>query len=182
MTFCESETGLPNSTRGRDPYLDEPGVTKTARMGGWKHRQEPPPLKAHRYGCTGRDLPVEPIRTSRLGNAMEDAQRPMNRTVHPRFTTLTRRRLYACIRLSPMSETPSDSHYDTWKRQAPLGLLAVGFGASLLGHATLQKGEGEPTWKWVATGTASLAALGAGLSLFGDAVKHRTLYDLQDAA
>lgn len=86
-----------------------------------------------------------------------------------------------------MTDSPTDSHYDgshyeTWKRQAPLGLLAVGFGASLLGHATLQKGDGDPTWKWVATGTASLAALGAGLSLFGDAVKHRTLHDLQDAA
>jgi hypothetical protein len=71
-----------------------------------------------------------------------------------------------------------DVHYRRWKRQAPLGLLAVGFGASLLGHATLRKGEGDATWRWVALGTASLAALGAGLSLFGDAVKHRTLYEI----
>jgi hypothetical protein len=72
-----------------------------------------------------------------------------------------------------------DSHYDSWKRQAPIGLLAVGFGASLLGHATLKKGEGSSAWTWVALGTASLASIGAGLSLFGDAVKHRTLHELE---
>jgi hypothetical protein len=43
-------------------------------------------------------------------------------------------------------------HYQKWKRLAPLGLVAVGFGASL-------------------------AVLNAGLCLFGDAVKHRALYE-----
>lgn len=76
----------------------------------------------------------------------------------------------------------TDTHYDTWKRQAPLGLLAVGFGASLLGHATIKKGEGCRTRTWVALGTASLASIGAGLSLFGDAVKHRTLYELKEGS
>lgn len=72
----------------------------------------------------------------------------------------------------------SDRHHSTWKRNAPLGLLAVGAGASLLGHATLLKGSDAPAWKWVAAGTASLVVLNAGLSLFGDAVKHRTLYEI----
>lgn len=76
----------------------------------------------------------------------------------------------------------SNRHHSTWKRNAPLGLLAVGFGASLLGHATLMKGEDAPTWAWVAAGTASLVALNAGLSLFGDAVKHRTLHELKAPA
>jgi hypothetical protein len=58
----------------------------------------------------------------------------------------------------------------------------VGFGASLLGQATLMKrdaadGAGS-TWAWVAAGTASLVALNAGLSLFGDAVKHRSLFEM----
>jgi len=71
-----------------------------------------------------------------------------------------------------------ESSYRTWKRQSPLGLLVVGLGASLLGHATLMRGRGDSTWKWVAAGTVSLVALNAGLSLFGDAVKHRTIYEL----
>ena len=76
----------------------------------------------------------------------------------------------------------SDRHHSTWKRNAPLGLLAVGFGASLLGHATLMRGDDAPTWAWVAAGTASLVALNAGLSLFGDAVKHRALYEMKAAS
>jgi hypothetical protein len=69
-------------------------------------------------------------------------------------------------------------HYQTWKRLAPLGLLGVGFGASLLGQATLLKGDRtSSTWQWVALGTVSLAVLNAGLCLFGDAVKHRALYE-----
>lgn len=71
----------------------------------------------------------------------------------------------------------SDAHYDKWKWQAPLGLTTVGFGASLLGHASNMKGRGAATWKWVAAGTVSLVVLNAGLSLFGDAVKHRALHE-----
>lgn len=71
----------------------------------------------------------------------------------------------------------SDAHYDKWKWQAPLGLTAVGFGASLLGHASNMKATNTSTWKWVAAGTASLVVLNAGLSLFGDAVKHRALHE-----
>jgi succinate-acetate transporter protein len=78
-------------------------------------------------------------------------------------------------------ETP-EVHYDKWKWQAPLGLTAVGLGASLLGHASNMKAKEVATWKWVVAGTASLVVLNAGLSLFGDAVKHRTLYEWTDAA
>lgn len=82
-----------------------------------------------------------------------------------------------------MSTSPADSdavvrHYRTWKRLAPLGLLGVGFGASLLGHATLKKLRSPRSWGWVVAGTLSLIALNAGLSMFGDAVKHRTLYEI----
>lgn len=76
----------------------------------------------------------------------------------------------------PELSTPED-HRQKWKRLAPLGLLATGLGASGLGQSTILKAEDEPTWKWVTAGTLSLAALNAGLSLFGDAVKHRALYE-----
>lgn len=71
----------------------------------------------------------------------------------------------------------SDTHYKKWKWQAPVGLTAVGLGASLLGHASNMKARGASTWKWVAAGTASLVVLNAGLSVFGDAVKHRALHE-----
>lgn len=72
----------------------------------------------------------------------------------------------------------SDEHYQKWKTLAPLGLVAVGLGASGVGQSTLMKGdEDTATWKWVAAGTASLTVLNAGLCLFGDAVKHRALYE-----
>ena len=73
----------------------------------------------------------------------------------------------------------TDAHLRTWKRYAPLGLLTVGFGASLLGESIIMKGSGAKTWKWFAAGTASLACLNAGLCLFGEAVKHRALHDLK---
>lgn len=77
----------------------------------------------------------------------------------------------------------ADSHYRTWKRLAPLGLLGVGFGASLLGYATnLKSDRSTRTLTWVAAGTASLIVLNAGLSMFGDAVKHRTLYEIETAS
>lgn len=78
----------------------------------------------------------------------------------------------------PSPECSADAHYRKWQTLAPLGLVAVGFGASLVGQSTLMKGdEDTPTWQWVAAGTASLTVLNAGLCLFGDAVKHRTLYE-----
>jgi hypothetical protein len=75
------------------------------------------------------------------------------------------------------SGTSAEQHYQKWKTLAPLGLLATGLGASGVGQSTLLKGRDAPTWKWVAAGTASLVVLNAGLCLFGDAVKHRTLYE-----
>jgi hypothetical protein len=72
-------------------------------------------------------------------------------------------------------------HYQTWKRLAPLGLVTVGLGASLIGQSTILKSRNASTWKWVALGTVSLAVFNAGLCIFGDAVKHRALYEWSDA-
>jgi hypothetical protein len=74
------------------------------------------------------------------------------------------------------SETAAQ-HYQKWKRLAPLGLVTVGLGASLIGQSTILKSKTASTWKWVALGTVSLAVFNAGLCLFGDAVKHRALYE-----
>ncbi len=77
------------------------------------------------------------------------------------------------------SVASSDPHVRAWARLAPAGLVAVGFGASLLGEATLRKGRGEA---YVLYGTVALAVFNAGLCLFGDAVKHRALADRAAAA
>ena len=82
-------------------------------------------------------------------------------------------------RLHRTNGLSTDVHLRTWKRYAPLGLLTIGFGASLLGESIIMKGTGAKTWKWFAAGTASLACLNAGLCLFGEAVKHRALHDLK---
>ena len=68
-------------------------------------------------------------------------------------------------------------HYQKWKTLAPLGLVGVGLGASLVGQSTILKSEDQSSWTWVLAGTVSLAVLNAGLCLFGDAVKHRALYE-----
>jgi hypothetical protein len=78
---------------------------------------------------------------------------------------------------APNTDDAAEQHYQKWKTLAPLGLLATGLGASGVGQSTLMKGRDEPIWKWGAAGTASLVALNAGLCLFGDAVKHRALYE-----
>lgn len=76
----------------------------------------------------------------------------------------------------------SDAHLKQWKTLAPLGLVATGLGASLIGHATTLKAQGAPTLRWVVAGTVSLAVFNAGLCLFGEAVKHRALHDWQQEA
>jgi hypothetical protein len=64
-----------------------------------------------------------------------------------------------------------------WRRFAPLGLIAVGAGASAVGEATIRKAEGR---SWVLYGTAALCVLNAGLCLFGEAVKQRALLEWEE--
>lgn len=69
-------------------------------------------------------------------------------------------------------------HYGVWQRLAPLGLLLVGAGTAVSADASARRTAGAPTRGWVAEGTAGLVLLNAGLSLFGEAVKRRALYDV----
>jgi hypothetical protein len=70
-----------------------------------------------------------------------------------------------------------DQHYQQWSDNAPRGLLLVGLGASLVGQATVLKANRKPAWQWVSLGTLGLIVLNAGLAIFGESVKHRTLYE-----
>lgn len=73
-------------------------------------------------------------------------------------------------------------HFTVWLWEAPFGLLLVGFGLSLLGHAVIVKARDGAARKWFLLGTLALISVGAGLSIFGDAIKHRVLYELRDGA
>ena len=70
-----------------------------------------------------------------------------------------------------------DTHYRTWRLLAPLGLGTIGLGLSVVGEATLMKGRGGPAAGWVALGTLGLCLFNAGVAMFGEAVKHRALYE-----
>ncbi|MEM6428730.1 MAG: hypothetical protein AAF708_05765 [Deinococcota bacterium] len=71
------------------------------------------------------------------------------------------------------------THLTTWRVFSPLGLALVGFGSSLLGHSIELKVAGAGGLVWFVWGTISLIVLNAGLAVFGDAIKHRVLYELQ---
>lgn len=68
-----------------------------------------------------------------------------------------------------------DHHYQQWSQNAPRGLLLIGAGISVIGHAVLLKTRRKRGW--VIFGSLGLILLNAGISIFGDAVKHRTLYE-----
>ena len=71
------------------------------------------------------------------------------------------------------------THKKKWRLFAPLGLATTGMGLSFLGHSIGLKLGGAPFITWFIWGTFSLALFNAGLAMFGEAVKHRTLHDLQ---
>ncbi|MEM6299895.1 MAG: hypothetical protein AAF740_14500 [Bacteroidota bacterium] len=70
-----------------------------------------------------------------------------------------------------------NKHYKRWKLFAPLGLLLVGAGLSLLIDAGVQKFNGLSFWEWVAYGTFGLIVFNSGLSIFGEAILERVRYE-----
>ena len=70
-----------------------------------------------------------------------------------------------------------DQHYQQWSENAPRGLLLIGAGATIIAHASTLKMRRRPGIVWIFFGLVGLIALNSGVSLFGEAVKHRTLYE-----
>jgi multidrug transporter EmrE-like cation transporter len=68
-------------------------------------------------------------------------------------------------------------HYEQWNRKAPLGLICIGAGLSLVTHAAALKNRGQSFWVWGVLGTIGLVIANSGIALFGDSVKHRALYE-----
>jgi hypothetical protein len=70
-----------------------------------------------------------------------------------------------------------DQHYEQWSTLAPRGLLIIGLGATLLSHSAGLKGKGRPAWQWILIGTISLITFNTGIAIFGEAIKHRAMYE-----
>lgn len=70
-----------------------------------------------------------------------------------------------------------DQHYEQWSTLAPRGLMIIGLGATLISHASHLKTRRKPTWQWLILGTLSLIIFNAGIAIFGEAVKHRAMYE-----
>lgn len=68
-----------------------------------------------------------------------------------------------------------NDHYEKWNRYAPFSLILLGFGMSLIGDATITKARRQRGW--ILKGTLGLIVFNAGLAIFGEAVKSRTLYE-----
>lgn len=72
------------------------------------------------------------------------------------------------------------THKTKWLLFAPLGLVTIGAGASLVHWAGHLKDRRVPARQWVAAGTAALVVFNAGISLFGRAVVENVLYQLRE--
>jgi hypothetical protein len=68
-------------------------------------------------------------------------------------------------------------YYRKWLIRAPLGLILIGLGVSLVAEAAALKYDHAPVLEWVIAGTISLVILNSGVSLVGDAVLQRTRYE-----
>lgn len=71
----------------------------------------------------------------------------------------------------------AQQHYQTWTEQSPRGVLLISAGALCLSQATVWRARKCSTFLWMLFGMAGLILLGAGVVIFGESVKHRTLYE-----
>jgi hypothetical protein len=69
-------------------------------------------------------------------------------------------------------------HFRQWSELAPRGLLLIGAGISIIGQATILKSRRKRFLRWAIPGTLGLIVFNAGIAVFAEAVKHRTLYEL----
>jgi hypothetical protein len=70
-----------------------------------------------------------------------------------------------------------DQHYQQWSELAPRGLLLIGAGASMIAQAASLRVKGRSAWQWVVMGTVGLVVLNSGVSVFGESIKHRAMYE-----
>lgn len=72
-----------------------------------------------------------------------------------------------------------NEHYEKWDELAPRGLALIGLGLSITGAAIIRKSKNQSFLGWFLLGTLGLIIVNAGVAVFGEAVKHRALYEMQ---
>ncbi len=70
-----------------------------------------------------------------------------------------------------------NEHYQQWSDLMPRGMILIGAGASIVAWAATLRASGKPFWAWLFAGLLGLIVLNTGVAFFGDAVKHRALYE-----
>jgi hypothetical protein len=71
-----------------------------------------------------------------------------------------------------------NKHYEKWDEYAPRGLLFIGMGLALIMHAIEIRRQGKGFLNWFSRFLVGLISVNSGVSIFGEAVKERTLYEL----
>lgn len=71
-----------------------------------------------------------------------------------------------------------NEHYEKWDELAPRGLLIIGMGISFIGQAIVLKANKKGFLRWFLIGTIGITSFNTGIAIFGEAVKHRALYEL----
>ncbi len=77
----------------------------------------------------------------------------------------------------PTGTQTMDQHYRDWSEQMPRGLLLISAGVLVVGQAITLKARRRPLWQWLLVGLFGLIVLNVGVALFGEGIKHRTLYE-----
>lgn len=70
------------------------------------------------------------------------------------------------------------NHLRLWRFSAPAGLALIGFGVCVVGYAAQRRILDWPLLDRVFWETLGLVVLNSGVACFGEAVKHRALYEL----
>ena len=68
-------------------------------------------------------------------------------------------------------------HFRRWLIQAPIGLVLIGAGISMITDASHFKQGGAAPLDWILYGTFALVVFNSGLSLFVDAALHRMRFE-----
>ncbi len=68
-------------------------------------------------------------------------------------------------------------HFTRWIIQAPVGLILIGAGISMITDASHYKQSGAATLDWFLYGTLALVVFNSGLSLFVDAAIHKMRFE-----
>lgn len=68
--------------------------------------------------------------------------------------------------------------YKKWMIYAPLGLIFIGAGLSMVTEASFLKQSDVPFWDWFAFGTLSLVIFNTGICIFGQAIIFRIKYEI----